>query len=384
MNEKKEKFSKAIVIAITKIFNCLPIKKNKIFFYSYYGSQYGCNPKYISEYIVKNYPGKFDLVWAFSSLKSKGNIPGVRKVKITSLRYIYELCTSKIIITNFRTTDTFIKRKDQYYIQTWHSSLRLKQIERDAEDTLPKDYVKMAKSDSKKIDLLLSGCKYSTDIFKRAFWYDGEIFEHGTPRNDIFFEKNTMANQEIKYKLNINKDKKIILYAPTFRKNNGLEVYNIDYSLIINSLKNKFNNDWFFLVKLHPHLVSKSRDLVFGEGVIDVTSYDDIQELLSVSDILISDYSSLMFDFALSEKPCFLYVPDLDEYTKADRKLYFDIKALPFISVKNNIELKAAIEDFDLYKYKKGLKDFSKEIGSFEEGKCCENLLKHIEEVCFK
>lgn len=384
MNEKKEKFSKAVVIAITKIFNCLPIKKNKIFFYSYYGSQYGCNPKYISEYIVKNYPGKFDLVWAFSSLKSKENIPGVRKVKITSLRYIYELCTSKIIITNFRTTDTFIKRKNQYYIQTWHSSLRLKQIEKDAEDTLPKDYVKMAKEDSKKLDLLLSGCKYSTDIFKRAFWYDGEIFEHGTPRNDIFFQKNSDLNNKIKEKLSIDKDKKIILYAPTFRKNNGLEVYNIDYSLIINSLKNKFNSDWIFLVKLHPHLISKSKNLVFGEGVIDVTSYDDIQELLNISDILISDYSSLMFDFSLSEKPCFLYVPDLDEYTNADRKLYFDIKALPFISVKNNIELKAAIEDFDLYKYKKNLKDFSKKIGSFEKGKCCEELVKHIGKVCFR
>lgn len=384
MNERKEKLSKAVVIAITKIFNCLPIKKNKIFFYSYYGSQYGCSPKYISEYIVKNYPGKFDLVWAFSSLKSKENISGVRKVKITSLRYIYELCTSKIIITNFRTTDTFIKRKNQYYIQTWHSSLRLKQIEKDAEDTLPKDYVKIAIDDSKKLDLLLSGCKYSTDIFKRAFWYDGEIFEHGTPRNDIFFQKNNKLNQDIKEKLNIDKYKKIILYAPTFRKNKGLEVYDIDYSLIIKSLRKRFGCDWVFMVKLHPHLISRSKELVFRNDVIDVTSYDDIQELLSVADILISDYSSLIFDFALSEKPCFLYVPDLEEYEKDDRKLYFNIKDLPFISVKNNMELKDVIEDFDLYKYKKDLKEFSKEIGSFEKGRCCENLLKHIEKICFK
>ena len=83
-------------------------------------------------------------------MEQNGNIDGIRKVKVTSLRYIYELCTSKIIITNFRTTDTFIKRKDQYYIQTWHSSLRLKQIEKDTESTLPKDYVNMAKKDLKK------------------------------------------------------------------------------------------------------------------------------------------------------------------------------------------------------------------------------------------
>ncbi|NGT72986.1 glycerophosphotransferase [Clostridium perfringens] len=384
MNYKKTNFNKSLVIAITKIFNHLPVKKNKIFFYSYYGSQYGCNPKYISEYITKNLPGKFDLVWAFSSLELNGNIDGVRKVRVISLRYIYELCTSKIIITNFRTTDTFIKRKDQYYIQTWHSSLRLKQIEKDTESTLPKDYVKMAKEDSKKIDLLLSGCKYSSDIFKRAFWYQGEIFEHGTPRNDIFLKNNIVENKKIRCKLNINEDKKIILYAPTFRKNNKLDVYNIDYSLILNTLRNKFDNEWIFLVKLHPHLISKSKYLALGEGVIDVTSYDDIQELLMVSDILISDYSSLMFDFALSEKPCFLYVPDIDEYIKADRKLYFNINELPFIAVKNNDELKSAIEDLNLKSYRENLSKFLKKIGSFEDGRCCENLLKRIEKVCFK
>lgn len=139
-----------------------------------------------------------------------------------------------------------------------------------------------------------------------------------------------------------------------------------------------------FMVKLHPHLISKSKELVFGNDVIDVTAYDDIQELLSVADILISDYSSLIFDFALSEKPCFLYVPDLEEYEKADRKLYFDIRDLPFISVNNNNELKNAIEGFDFFNYKNNLKYFSDKIGSFEMGECCEDLVKHIEKVCFK
>ncbi|MGL5752407.1 MAG: bifunctional glycosyltransferase/CDP-glycerol:glycerophosphate glycerophosphotransferase, partial [Paraclostridium sp.] len=181
INERIKKF---LTLTITHIFNLFPIKKNKIFLFSYYGSQYGCSPKYISEYIVKNYPkDKFDVVWAFNDISSKEHIEDIRKVRIMSLKYFYELSTSKIIITNFRTTNTFIKRKNQYYIQTWHSSLRLKQIEKDAENSLPKNYAEMAKEDSKKCDLLLSGCKYSTDIFKRAYWYNGEIFEHGTPRN---------------------------------------------------------------------------------------------------------------------------------------------------------------------------------------------------------
>ena len=228
-----------IIASIIRVFNCLPIRNNKIFLYSYYGSQYGCSPKYISEYIVKNYPDKYDVVWAFNNIESKKDIEGIRKVKIMSLKYFYELCTSKIVITNFRTTEMFKKRKNQYYVQTWHSSLRLKQIEKDAEDTLPKHYVEMAKVDSKKLDLLMSGCKFSTDIFKRAFWYDGEIFECGTPRNDILFKNDMSLNNKIKEKLKIDKRKKVILYAPTFRKNNDLNAYITGYSdsIIKNDIK---------------------------------------------------------------------------------------------------------------------------------------------------
>lgn len=373
-----------IARTIINMFNCLPIKKNKIFLFSYYGSQYGCNPKYISEYIIKNYPNdKFDLVWAFNDISSKEHIQGVRKVKIMTLKYFYELCTSKVIITNFRTVDMFKKRKNQYYIQTWHSSLRLKQIEKDAENSLPEHYIKMAKEDSKKCDLLLSGCKYSTDIFKRAFWYNGEIFEHGTPRNDLLAKVDEQYKANIKKKLNIANDAKLVLYAPTFRKNDDLEVYNLDYKEVLNSLKLKFGGDWRFCVKLHPHLISKSEQLNYGDDVLDLTKYDDIQELLAISDVLISDYSSLMFDFGLTKRPCFLYVPDLDEYTNQDRKLYFDIEQLPFINTKSSTNLVTEIRMFDKDIYNKDLNVFLDSIGSFENGDSCEKLVERISKVCF-
>lgn len=379
--DKIKKYTKLFII---HIFNLVPIKNNKVFLLSYYGAQYGCSPKYISEYLVNNYPkDKFDIVWAFNDIESKQNIKGIRAVKTMSLKYFYELCTSKVIITNFRTTDLFIKRKNQYYVQTWHSSLRLKQIEKDVESTLEPHYIDMAKEDSKKCDLLLSGCRFSTEIFKRAFWYDGEIFEYGTPRNDIFFEK-SLIQDEIKAKLNIDKNTKVILYAPTFRKNEGLEVYDIDYKKVIEAAKERFLGNWLVLVKLHPHLISESNKLAMGENVIDVTKYDDIQELLSISDILISDYSSLMFDFALTNKPCFLYTPDIDRYISKDRGLYFDIEELPFIVAKNNDELFRGIKDFDNETYKNRISNFSKEIGSFEKGTACRKLTERLEEICFE
>ena len=384
MNKVLVNIKKIIATVIINVFNCFPIKNNKIFLFSYYGSQYGCNPKYISEYIVKNYPNdKFDVVWAFNDISSKDHIQDVRKVKIMTIRYFYELCTSKVIITNFRTVDMFKKRKNQYYIQTWHSSLRLKQIEKDAEDSLPENYIKMAKEDSKKCDLLLSGCKYSTDIFKRAFWYNGEIFEHGTPRNDLLAKVDEQYKADIKKKLNISNNTKLVLYAPTFRKNDDLEVYNLHYKEVLNSLKLKFGGDWRFCVKLHPHLISKSEQLNYGDDVLDLTKYDDIQELLAISDVLISDYSSLMFDFGLTKRPCFLYVPDLDEYTNQDRKLYFDIEQLPFINTKSSINLVEKIRDFDKEIYNKELDRFLDSIGSFEHGDACKKLVDRISSVCF-
>ncbi|NHC43499.1 glycerophosphotransferase, partial [Bacillus sp. MM2020_1] len=345
---------------------------------------YGCNPKYISEYILKNYPeDKFDIVWAFNDLSNKQQLNFIRKTKTMSLRYFYEFCTAKVIITNFRTADLFIKRNGQYYIQTWHSSLRLKQIEMDAESSLSKDYIEMAKKDSQKCDLLLSGCKFSTEIFKRAFWYEGDIIEVGTPRNDIFFQDNSELKRKFLKEFRIPPDAKLILYAPTFRKDESLDAYDLNYERVSKKFAEKFGGEWIILVKLHPHLITKSTQLNFGENVIDVTSFDDIQELLSVSDILISDYSSLMFDFGITQRPCFLYVPDLQDYVKNERNLYFDINELPFISAVSNKELEDKIEGFNEENYKRELNTFLDSIGSFEDGKASENLLKQIHEVCF-
>lgn len=352
--------------------------------FSYYGSQYGCNPKYISEYILKHTPKeKFDLVWAFNDLKTKELVGNVRQVKLMSLAYFYELCTSKVIITNYRTTSLFVKRKNQYYIQTWHSSLRLKQIEKDAENVLPPPYIQMAKKDSMKCDLLLSGSRYSTDIFKRSFWFNGEIFEHGTPRNDLLFQSNVNKRDEVLKKLNIPSSCKILLYAPTFRKNNGLDVYDIDYQELSKTLVETFGGDWMILVKLHPHLISKSSELVHSEKVMNVTTYDDIQELLLVANILISDYSSLIFDFLITKRPCLLYIPDIEKYTSSDRKLYFDVRELPFINATSNHDLLEKIIHFDNNDYQQELTKFLNRIGSYEEGKACQCLLERIEKVCF-
>lgn len=356
---------------ITKIF---PIKNNRCLIYSSYGANYGCSPKYISKYLVENNP-EVEVIWIFNQ-PEKYDIQGIKKVKNMSLKYFYYLSTSKFIITNFRTPVEFKKRDKQIYIQTWHSSLRLKMIEKDAEDTLPQNYIKQAKEDSKKLDYLVSGCRYSTEIFKRCFWYDGEILEIGTPRNDFLLTTNEKKIRDIKDNLGIG-DEKILLYAPTFRKDNNLDVYNINYERLLNNLEKKYNYKWKILLRLHPHLINIMPEIKV-ENVINVTKYDDIQELLAISDILISDYSSLMFDFTITKRPCFLYVPDLEEYQSKDRKLYFNVKELSFKIAKSNDELMDEIVNFSNEEYNKSLELFLNKIGSYENGKASQKIAELI------
>lgn len=354
------------------------MRRKRILFMSYYGSQYGCSPKYLSQYMVASCLG-WDIVWVFTN-PEKYEIDGVRKVRYLSLRYFYELCTAQVIVTNYRMTKLFRKRKNQLYIQTWHSSLRLKAIEQDAESTLPPHYVEMAKHDSSQTDVFLSGCRCSTEIFERAAWFKGPIISSGTPRIDVLMSRDEALTYRVKQNLCLAATDHVLLYAPTFRKGNSLKYYDIDFEGLTAKLKAVYGGQWRVLVRLHPHLRDFSHKLLKDhKDILDATLYDDIQELLYVSDIVISDYSSLIFDFALTRRMCILYVPDLDEYTHTDRKLYFDIDKLPFPKARNNAELLGAFTEFNRDVYKKNLDSFLENVGSYETGHASKNVVDFIE-----
>lgn len=359
------------------LFSILPIKRRKIFFLGYYGSQYGCNPKYLSEYIVRNHPD-WDVVWGFTQPK-KYEIAGIRKVRYLSLRFFYELCTSSVFVTNYRMPKFYRRRSRQTYIQTWHSSLRLKAIEADAQDSTPAHYIEMAKHDSRQISMLLSGCQKSTEIFQQAFWYNGLIVPTGTPRMDILLSPNEELRHRVRAKLRIEENTHVVLFAPTFRENHDLDAYDLDLDLLCDSLQQRWGGTWKVLLRLHPHLQNLANQ---RQGLLlhaqDVTSYDDPQELLCISDVVVSDYSGLIFDFAYTRRPCFLYVPDLKGYLEHERHLYFNIEELPFPIIHDNVELSAVIREFDKSSYEKAVDGFLSQIGSFETGHACENVFQLI------
>lgn len=355
---------------ILKSMKIFPIKKNKILFFSYYGEHYSGSPKYLSEYICEN--SDYDVVWAFTKPEQHADISKIRKVRYGSFNFIKEFATAKTIITNYRLPLEYVKRKNQIYIQTWHSSLRLKMIEKDAVDQLSDKYVKMAKADSKQIDLLLAGSKKSKEIFEHSFWYDGEILLSGTPQCDIFFQEDNDIQKKVRSFFQLEANVHIVLYAPTFRKNHSLNAYNIDYQKLLSNLEVKFGGRWVLLLRLHPHLINIANNITYTENILSATQYDDSQELLAVADVLITDYSAIMFDYALTRKPCFLYTSDLETYKSEDRDLYFDIESLPFSFAENNQELVRHIEQFNLKEYLKKIDIFLKqEVGTFDDGNAC-------------
>ena len=365
--------------ALRLFYRLLPIQQNKIICWANSFKQYGCSPKAITEHLLINHPGRFDIVWVF---EQGVHIPepfpeGVRVVRYFSLDYLKEVHTAHFVICNMRTGNAYMwdKRRGQRYIQTWHSSIRLKMIEKDAENTLPKSYIENAKKDSSKIDALVSGCDFSTKIFENSFWYDGEILRTGTPRCDIFFSDVTAVKSKVCHALNLNPQSKILLYAPTFRNGNNASVHNLNFEAVKQRLTETIGGDWTVIYRFHPNIIKSYS--IDQEGV-DATRYPDMQELIAAADVLVSDYSSCMFDMAIAGKPCFLYTPDLNNYKANERGLYFDFNELPFPIAHSNDELLSVIQVFDADKYTSDVSRFLHKVGSYECGKASERIASYI------
>lgn len=327
------------------------IDNKKIVFDNFNGKGFGCNPKYIAlELIKENVDCK--MIWLVEDMSLE--MPQeIKKVKRGSLKSFYELATAKIWIDNVRNYKGIEKKKNQYYIQTWHGSLALKKVEKEVESMLSKSYVEEAKKDGQITDLMISDSFFATNRYSKNFWYNGEIKEIGIPRNDIFFSDDNYKIKEKVYEYyNIEKDKKIIIFAPSFRNDeNNVEAYLFDFNLIKNAIEKKFENKYVFLIRLHPNISFLGSKLDNIQGVINATSYQDMQELLVAADICITDYSSIMFDFAMMYKPVLLFCKDFEDYINNERGLEFNLKDLPFKISKNENELIDTINNFDEEKY---------------------------------
>ena len=364
-------------------------KFKKIVFTNFRGKGYGDSPKYIAEKIIEqNLP--FDLVWLLDKHLAPKDIPSSIKVKRYSKRNtIKYLSNADIWISNCRMTSLIpfgLKKKDgQLYIQTWHGSLGFKKIENDIKNNdCYTEYLKTAEIDSKMIDYLLSPSKFDTECLKKCFYYDGTILEFGYPRNDLFFysddKKNNIIKKVRKY-YKIPTDTKIVLYVPTFRDSKELDVYKINSNDLIKKLSDKYGSKWVLLTRLHPNLIEKKDELSqLLKDSINVTYYPDLQELLLASDILITDYSSVIWDFCLQDKPAFVFATDIEAYTK-ERDFYIPLCEMPFSISQTQEELFKNIINCNTNEYTTKIKEYIKRYkGHFDDGNASERVVEIIKE----
>ena len=327
-----------------------------IVFESNFGKVYGQNPRYIYEELLRQ-NRSFRAVWVHQSENKIADIPGkVIQVRRGSEEYFSYLGRAGYWVNNIRFSVTY-KPEKTIYLQTWHGT-PLKRLGLDINVSGPEveareNFLK----ESANWDFLLAQNTYSAEIFKRAFAVNGEIITKGYPADDIFLQDNQEQTTNIKKKMNIG-DKKVILYAPTWRDDARMgSSWNFSFSLALDlkEMRDRFGDDYVLLLRLH-HLISDNIDLSNLDGfVLDVSKYSDTSELLLISDLLITDYSSIFFDYAILKRPILFYMYDLDEYASELRGFYLDIKKdLPGDIIRNFKDLVVAIENADYDACNKG------------------------------
>jgi len=352
----------------------VPVNNKLVFFESHFGKQYSCMPLAISTYLYEH--SNFTIVWCFNDPKAYNQSVPCKIVHRLSLSYFYHLARSKYFVLN-QPLPGFVKlKKNQIFVQTWHGT-PLKKIAADVSYENPLKVKKL----SSNWTYLLSQNSYSTEIFRRAFLFDKTIIEEGYPKNDKFFDLNKQKINRIKKQLRLPLNKKIILYAPTWR-DGSTECF--DVKIDFNNFLKDIGKDWVVVLRLHSVLSGRIKLSIFEpEKVYDFSNYDCSEDLMIASDVLITDYSSIMFDYSVLNKPIIFYAYDLIDYADNLRGMYLDYgKTVPGPVVKTQDSLSKQIMSLSGYWEKHGKKytSFKKRFTNLEDG----NVTKRVVERIFK
>ncbi|MBE6490801.1 MAG: glycosyltransferase [Methanobrevibacter sp.] len=314
--DKKRRF---IEDKIYKLFRLLPINNKQVMFESMWGKKYSCNPRYLYEYINDNHPD-WKCIWSFidEHTPMKGN--GI-KVRRNSLKYYYYLATSKILINNGSFFDGYEKRNKQIQVQTMHG-MGCKTLGMDAYGEYESEESKREFMEKSALwDYVTIQSDFYVNVTKSAYGYENEHLKFGYPRTDILLQKNNPEEiTRLKKKFNIPLDKKVILYAPTWRVRNSF-----DLMLDLEYLEKELSDEYVLILRRH-HATVKNWKKFNEDFIYDYSNYDVAEDLFLISDILISDYSSVMFDFTLLNRPILIFAYDLDEYQNYLRGSYFDLR----------------------------------------------------------
>ena len=356
---------------------------DKVVFAAFSGAV-GCNPKYIARALARKCPNA-DIVWLLGTAEYRrcgGKVETGRAVCMWTLRAYREVATARAWIDN---AQTFLldgmprKREGQLYLNTWHGSLGIKRLDT-ASDEVRARYRKM-----QAVDVVLTNSDFEEGVFRESCFPANKFLRFGHPRNDVFFLpscERAAIRAGVKRTLGVEEGVHLALYAPTFREDAfATSVGQLDFGRWANVLGARFGGEWKVAVRLHPHDAKAVADGLFSlpKGLLDVSGYGDMQELLVASDVGITDYSSWIFDFLLGDGIGFVYAPDKAEYDRR-RGFYYPLEETPFPIAENEDALCSNVVNFDEAKYLAGKAGFLRARGCMEDGHASERAADFLAE----
>ena len=395
---KLKKFVKIVAkYSIRGLYNLgsyiIPINDKIILFESSNGRNYTGNPRSIYEEILsQGLENEFKCIWIFSNTDTE--VPGnAIKVKRSYFKFLYYTLRSGAWVFDSRHLYYLKKNKKTKYIQTWHGT-PLKKL------ALDMDYIDMSgnqdiekyhddfRKNSAIWDYLISQNKFSSEVFRRAFDFKGEMLEIGYPRNDILINKNNKEDiDKIKSRLNISKEKKVILYAPTWRDNQyyAKGKYKFATEMDFDAMAKELSDDYVLIVKFH-YLVKENIDWTkYNDFIIECDADWDIQELYLISDMMITDYSSVMFDYSILKRPMIFFTYDLENYKNKLRDFYFDMfEEVPGPICETNDEMIYFIKNYTekgyMSEFGEKYQKWSEKFNTFDDGKASKKIIELIRE----
>ena len=369
------------------------VDEKMVFFSSFNGKYYTDSPKAIYLY-MKNSPEfkDYKFVWAFKEPDNYKDLENENTilVKQNTKKYEEYLAKSKYWIINHRIYDHIYPKKEQIYVQCWHGT-PLKRLGCDLQKTenalnTVKEVKKKWHIEAKKVDFVISPSKFTTEklcsaLDLKSVNKENCIIEQGDPRNDFLYNYTENDVKRIKEKLEIDKiNKKVILYAPTFRDNQHQSGVGYTYKTEVDfdKLQKELQDEYIILFRAH-YFVSNSFDFEKYKGFIyNVSDIDDVNETYIVSDILITDYSSVFFDYANLKRPMIFYMYDFEEYKDEMRGFYIDINELPGEITKTEDELIKAIKNIKNFEYTEKYKKFNEKFNYLDDGQATARTVEKI------
>ncbi|MBH1940367.1 CDP-glycerol glycerophosphotransferase family protein [Mobilitalea sibirica] len=394
IKKAKKKFRKFIKKQVLRVYKLctiiLPVNKQIILFESNLGRNYTGNPRAIYEEMVKQgLDQKYRCYFILENVNTP--IPGLaKKIKRTRLRYFYLFAVAGVWVCDSRLPKYILKRPDCTFIQTWHGT-PLKKLALDMDNVFMAgekgidNYKKNFYNSAKTWDYLIAQNHFSSEIFRRAFAFDKEMLEIGYPRNDVLLKCNqTDAINKIKEELGLPKDKKIVLYAPTWRDNEfyGKGKYKFKSAMDFSLLQKELGEDTIMIVKYHYLIMDQIDWSPYKDFIYAFELNYDISLLYLVSDMLITDYSSVMFDYSILKRPMLFFCYDLEEYKDTLRGFYFDfLEEAPGPVLKTTEELVIALKEYDGTQYKDKYEAFNAKYNHLDDGHSSERVVELINNI---